>query len=107
MLEFAIKTIENSTKILLRYFGKNFWIKSKSFKDIITEADIQSEESIIKKIRKKFPHHSIYSEESGLQNNTSDYLRIIDPLDGTGNFERGIPVYGISVGLLYKNEPLL
>ena len=47
------------------------------------------------------------AEESGKELTQSDYLWIIDPLDGTTNFVHGYPSYGISIGLYHKSKPLL
>ncbi|EKD76437.1 MAG: hypothetical protein ACD_43C00111G0001 [uncultured bacterium] len=68
--------------------------------DIVTEADFASEKIIISAIRKKFPYHNIISEESGELKGKSRFTWIIDPLDGTANFAREIPLFGVIVGLV-------
>lgn len=65
--------------------------------DIVTEADFESERLLISAIRKKFPYHTILSEESGELKGRSRYTWIIDPLDGTSNFAREIPLFGVIV----------
>jgi len=107
MLNTAIKFSKTSSNILLKYFWQKFWVETKDFKDIVTQADIESENNILKVIKESFPEHSIFSEEAGLEDQQSEYMRFIDPLDGTGNFERTIPVYGISAGLTDRNNPIL
>jgi len=68
--------------------------------DIVTAADFASEKIIISAIRKKFPYHNIISEESGVLKGKSRFTWVIDPLDGTANFAREIPLFGVIVGLV-------
>lgn len=63
--------------------------------DIVTAADYEAEHILISAIRKKFPYHTILSEESGELKGKSNYTWIIDPLDGTSNFAREIPLFGV------------
>ncbi len=71
--------------------------------DIVTEADFQAEEILISAIRKKFPYHNILSEEAGELKGSSPYTWIIDPLDGTNNFAKQIPLFGVIVALAKGN----
>lgn len=76
-------------------------------KDIKIAADVHSEEIISKHLTESSPF-SILSEEKGfLQRENKDYVWIVDPLDGTMNYFRNIPLCCVSIGLWYKNEPLL
>lgn len=71
--------------------------------DIVTAADVESERILISAIRKKFPYHAILAEESGELKGKSEYTWIIDPIDGTSNFAREIPLIGIIVALAKGN----
>ena len=83
-------------------------IKYKSKKDVVTRADIASEKLIVEGLRKAFPDHSIRTEEAGVIEGTdSRYRWIIDPVDGTVNFSRGIPFWGISIALHFEGKPLV
>ena len=65
-------------------------------------------EKVIKDdILAKFPDHSILAEESGETASSSEYLWVIDPLDGTTNFVHGLSPYCVSIALLKNNKPLL
>ncbi|HET7322698.1 MAG TPA: inositol monophosphatase family protein [Halococcus sp.] len=75
--------------------------------DIVTNADYKSERIIATVIENEFPDHSIYSEEDAAREGESDYLWLLDPLDGTGNFVNGNPNYSISVALLDSGEPVM
>jgi myo-inositol-1(or 4)-monophosphatase len=75
--------------------------------DLVTEADRLSEQLIVTAIRERFPSDAINGEEEGNQGaKESDWKWDIDPIDGTYNFSRG-DESGISVGLLYKGDPVL
>ena len=80
----------------------------KSKKDVVTRADIASEKLIVDTLRETFPTHSIRTEEAGVIEGTDPRYRwIIDPVDGTVNFSRGIPLWGISIALHFEGKPLV
>ena len=86
-------------------FGKNFQIEYKTNeKNLVTEIDKKSENAIIDFITKKYPTHNILTEESGEHKKDSNYLWVIDPLDGTTNFAHGLPIFAVSIGVMKKNE---
>jgi myo-inositol-1(or 4)-monophosphatase len=80
--------------------------KSTEF-DLVTDIDRQSEMLLTGWIKKAYPDHAILAEESGRTSQDSDYLWIIDPLDGTTNYAHGYPVFGISIALQYQGETIL
>lgn len=91
---------DEAAKILLEYFGKEFEIDRKKFyNDLVTEVDKKSEAKIIEVIRKSFPEHSFLGEEGGEQKKKSEYLWIIDPIDGTVNYAHALPIFCISIAL--------
>lgn len=96
-----------ASKVLLHHFGKKEAIREKSNKTFVAAADLEANSAIIKIIKKKFPHHSILSEETGFEDNKSEYKWVIDPLDGTHNFIHNIPVFGTSIALEHKNKAVL
>ncbi len=82
-------------------------IEEKNVNDFVTDIDKAAEKEIIYQLQKAFPEHNILGEESGEttgKNNQSDYQWIIDPLDGTTNFIRGIPHYCVSIGCKYQGK---
>lgn len=95
-----------SGKMLLKEFEcfDRSAIKLKSHHEILTECDLKSEKIIISAIKKNFPAHQILSEEAGNNHKKSDYLWIIDPIDGTTNFSMHNPLFSISLGLAFKGE---
>lgn len=106
-LDFAIKVSKDSGKLIQSFFGKTKKIHIKKDKSLVTEADIQSEILVRNNISRNFPDHGIIGEESGLKESNSDYYWCIDPLDGTTNFARGIPIFSVSIALLYRNKPVV
>jgi myo-inositol-1(or 4)-monophosphatase len=75
--------------------------------DIVTEVDLLTDKLILNKIQNVFPDHQIDTEEFGSNNIDSDWLWLVDPLDGTNNYALGVPIFSSSIALLYKNEPIL
>ena len=79
-------------------------IKTKAYNEFATFVDEEAEKAIIEIIHSRYPDHTILAEEQGLTGDESDYLWIIDPIDGTTNFMHGIPHFAISLALKSKNE---
>jgi len=105
----AVQAAFEAGEKLLKEF-KKFDRTTSEFKahhEIVTSADKASEKIILKIIKNRFPDHQILSEESGDNNFVSDYLWIIDPLDGTTNFSMHNPLFSISIGVAYKGELIL
>jgi myo-inositol-1(or 4)-monophosphatase len=75
--------------------------------DLVTETDLHSEKIIKSIIRASYPDHDLLAEESEKESSESDFLWIIDPLDGTTNFVHGYPSFAVSIGLLFQNKPLI
>lgn len=95
-------------KILQKYFNGSFTISSKSnINDLVTQADIESEQAIFEVIRRRFPDHYILSEESGELKMDSNVKWIIDPIDGTVNFANGIPICCVSIGIEQDGKIIL
>lgn len=79
-------------------------VSRKSHSDFVSEVDGAAEEAIIKVLLDAYPTHSILAEESGDRGDPkkSEYLWIIDPLDGTTNFLHGFPKYAVSIALVHR-----
>ncbi|AKJ29966.1 inositol monophosphatase family protein [Caldimonas brevitalea] len=74
--------------------------------DFVTEVDQAAEQIIIETLLTAYPGHGILAEESGRAHGAkdSDFVWIIDPLDGTTNFIHGFPVYAVSIGLAFRGQ---
>ena len=103
MVSIAVKAARNAGRVISRG-AQNLdalTIRHKSLNDLVSEVDRAAEEAIIETLRVSYPDHAILAEESGATGK-SDYLWIIDPLDGTTNFLHGFEQYAVSIGLAHK-----
>ena len=106
-LDIAIEASQKAGKLLLDLFGSKTEKTFKFDRSIVTEADLKADALITNIIKENFPNHSLLSEESGEMSKSSDYLWVIDPLDGSTNFSVHNPFFAVSIGLLEKYKPLL
>ena len=95
-LSTAIKAAKAGAAKALEYYDLGIETKFKADKTIVTEADLASEKIIIETIQKEFPDAKFLAEESGGQIH-DDSFWIIDPIDGTRSFSRGIPTWNILI----------
>ena len=81
-------------------------VSAKQSNDFVTEVDQAAEQTIIETLLTAYPGHGIWAEESGRQHGAQDseFVWIIDPLDGTTNFIHGFPVYCVSIALAVKGK---
>lgn len=108
MINVAIKAVKKAAKVTLEEFGNFKEVNYKVGEEVVTDVDIKAERKIKETIKKYFPKHSILSEEEDRETPISGgYLWIIDPIDGTLNYARGIKLYGISVALAKDKEVIL
>ena len=107
MINKVIQISKEAGEIIREGFGKNFSIEYKTnASNLVTEIDKKSEATIINFIRKEFPGHSVLAEESGEHRTSSEYLWVIDPLDGTTNFAHGFPMFAVSIGVQKNGETI-
>ena len=90
---------EQAGKLLNRYQKKVTIVVQKDIGDFATTADLTSETFIRNYIHKEYPNHSIFGEEGGLVDNHSEYVWIIDPLDGTKEYARGVKEYNCLIAV--------
>ncbi len=107
MINIALRAARKAGEKIVRASDEleRFEVKAKGVNNFVTEVDIASEKEIIYHLRKAYPEHAILGEETGLTGSEdADYRWIIDPLDGTTNFLRGIPHYAVSIGCMHKGK---
>lgn len=105
ILELAVQAAREAGDILRAYAARGFEVTRKGRINLLTEADLASEQHIKELITAHYPAHRIVAEESGISHHeASDYCWIIDPLDGTTNFAHGFPCYAVSIGIEHKGE---
>ena len=113
VIEIEAKAVElawGAGEILQRHFGGPLDVeyKDKKKQDPVTSADKQTQAYLCEAISRWFPDHGIVGEEgpSDAEGPISDLLWILDPLDGTTNFLNGLPIYGVSIGVLHRGTPV-
>lgn len=107
MINIALRAARKAGESIVRASDElhRFEVKAKGVNNFVTEVDINAEREIIYHLQKAYPDHAILGEESGLIGNAeAEYRWIIDPLDGTTNFIRGIPHYAVSIACMYRGK---
>jgi len=90
------------------YRSRNFSVEHKADNSEVTEIDRATERAISEILRRERPTHGIFGEEHGITGETNaEFQWIIDPIDGTTNFVRGLPVWGSLIALVHEDVPLL
>ncbi len=107
MIEQATQIALDAGKILIAKLKTGITIQHKGSIDLVTDADRASEEYIVEQLRAAFPNHGILGEEGARVEGSSDFLWVIDPIDGTTNFAHGFPYFSVSLGLLKGDEVVL
>lgn len=98
--DFAVETAYLAGRLTLGYYQTTLDIDAKSDGSPVTIADRRAEELIRSRIEKRYPSHAILGEELGLKTGQEKTHRwIIDPIDGTKSFIRGVPLYAVLIGL--------
>lgn len=104
-LEFAIKAAWQAGRQTLAHYQTGVAAQRKLDRSLVTEADRNAETLIRDLISARFPDHSIVGEEFGVDDTSGSHRWIIDPIDGTNTFVRGVPFYGVLVALAIDGTP--
>ncbi|MDG1401127.1 MAG: inositol monophosphatase family protein, partial [Candidatus Binatia bacterium] len=102
--ETALALVEQAGELTLKYFGKDIAVETKADDSPVTVADRGAEALIREGLEAAFPDDGILGEELGEKKGSSVRRWIIDPIDGTQSFIRGVPFYGTLVGLEMGEE---
>ncbi|MBB6186299.1 inositol monophosphatase family protein [Rhodanobacter sp. MP7CTX1] len=103
----AARAARSAGNVILRYMNRidGLNVVEKQQMDFVSEVDKLAEAEIIKELRRAYPDHAILAEESGAMGK-GPMTWVIDPLDGTHNYLRGIPHFSVSIALLEKGVPI-
>ncbi|MGK3111174.1 inositol monophosphatase [Streptomyces sp. WAC05858] len=105
MRDFMESVTREAGTLLAEFFRNGQYLQQeKSDWDLVTEADIRSQDLITAAIRVRFPGHGILAEEAGLRDLPDEHLWLVDPLDGTLNFVRGQGTWGVSIAYAHRDE---
>jgi myo-inositol-1(or 4)-monophosphatase len=107
MLTIATRAARAAGQTIMRAYTEldRVEVSAKGLNDFVTSVDKEAEATILYQIRKSYPDHTVVGEESGEhRGDNKDYVWIVDPLDGTNNFVRGIPHFAVSIAVQYKGK---
>ena len=107
LISFANHLADESAKIIKQYFRKSFKVENKEDESPVTVADKKTELKIRELIEDKYPNHGILGEEFEKKDTKSEYLWVIDPIDGTRSFVAGHKDFGTLIALLHNNKPII
>jgi histidinol-phosphatase len=93
--------------VTLRYFGGIVEHDAKGDGSPVTKADREAEQLIRQRIEAKWPDHGIVGEEFGVTREDAEVRWILDPIDGTRSFMRGVPLYGVLIGVEAAGQPIV
>ena len=105
----AIETVKEAGKFIKEErlkFNQNA-VEWKGTNDLVSYVDVTAEKILVKGLQEILPESGFLTEEGTIEQATTDYTWIIDPLDGTTNFIHGLPSFGVSVGLRFKDKIVL
>jgi histidinol-phosphatase len=107
LMELAVEAAWAAGKITLEYFQTPLQFELKADASPVTVADRRAEEALREAIRRRYPDHAILGEEFGETGPAgAEYRWILDPIDGTLSFVRGVPLYGVMVAVEREGEPV-
>ena len=105
--DFSIHLADESEKIIKKYFRTSLDVDSKEDQSPVTIADKEVELKIREIIKTHYPEHGILGEEFDQTNIESEYIWVIDPIDGTRSFIAGHKDFGTLIALVYNNKPIV
>ena len=107
LLELALEAAREAGEIALHYFTRDVQVEVKSDQTPVTVADREGERLLRARIEERFPGHGIVGEEFGVVRAHAPYRWILDPIDGTQSFIRGVPLWGVMIGVEQDGESVL
>jgi histidinol-phosphatase len=103
----ALQAAESARESILSYYNGDFDIEIKSDQTPVTIADRSAEQIIRKIITAAFPDHGIFGEEFGAENKDTEYLWLVDPIDGTKSFVKRYGMFSTQIALMHRGELIL
>lgn len=100
----AVEAARAAEAVIRHYYNAGFEVQRKADASPVTVADIESEREIKRVLSAAWPEHGFYGEELGRERVDSDYVWLIDPIDGTKSFVHGYPFFSTQIALMYKGE---
>ena len=105
LLDFGVSAAREAGEVTLRYFKRKFETRLKGKDNFVTQADLEAEELLRRRISERYPEDAIVGEEGGESAGSTGRRWILDPIDGTYSFVHGVPFYGVLLGVEVEGEP--
>jgi myo-inositol-1(or 4)-monophosphatase len=107
-LDVAVDVAREAGALALSYFAAGrIDARSKGTRDVVTAADLASEELMVRRLSSAFPNDGLVAEEGSRTVSRGRRRWFLDPIDGTLNYSRGIPIWCVSIGLFDGAEPII
>jgi myo-inositol-1(or 4)-monophosphatase len=98
---------QEAARVIMDAYGRVQDVKVKGPGNFVTQADMAAERATLDLLRQEYPEHQVLSEETAADVRGEGWMWVVDPLDGTHNFTRGIPHFAFNIALCHQREPLL
>jgi len=105
----AVKAVKKAGAIQRRFYGKPLQVEMKggNHLNLVTHVDKMCEKTVLSHLKKAFPKHGLWGEESGRTGPKARFTWVVDPLDGTTNYSHGYPFFCCSLALLEGDKPVV
>ena len=103
-LETALDAARAAADVVRHYYQSNLAITIKADKSPVTVADVETEKTIRAIVSDRYPHHGFYGEETEASGLDSEYVWIVDPIDGTKAFVREYPMFSTQIALMHRGR---
>lgn len=107
LLAAALELADDCAETTASIIASGFDVSKKTDASLVTTADVETERVFRERVAARFPDMGVLGEELGVSNPQADFRWVIDPIDGTAEFARSVPLYGCIIGLHYKDRPLV
>ncbi len=107
ILKVAKEAAQAAEEIILHYYDCGVNVELKADNTPVTQADVESEQAIREMLTMAFPDFGFYGEETGRSESDSEYLWLVDPIDGTKSFVRHYPMFSTQIALMHRGELIL
>ena len=105
-LDVAVEAARAAARVAVDYWRTPLAITAKGYRDVVTEADFAAQDAAVRVIQSRFPAAAILGEENLTPAGEAETLWVIDPIDGTSNYSRHVPIYCVSVGVVQGERPV-
>jgi len=103
----ALQAAKAARELILSYYNGKFDIEIKADQTPVTVADRGAEQVIRETIGNAYPEHGIFGEEYGAENKDTEYLWLVDPIDGTKSFVKRYGMFSTQIALMHRGELIL